>query len=496
LPAGWASGFDGTDLRGKVRHGLHWKLLSLIFGQGTQSLVAILLAHLLLPREFGLAGMALAFAGLGTIFSDVAFSAALIQRRRLTEEDRSTIFWTQLVGGIIWTLVGIALSPLVADFFNQPEVAPLFIATSCSFFLITVGQTQNALLTREMRFRALELRRIAANLCGAAAAVALALAGFGAWAIIAQLLCTYGVSTVLVWLLSPWRPKLVFASESLRSLGSFGAKTFVARLLLYGNLNTDNLLIGRYLGSTALGVYSVAYNVLMLPLSRLTVPLRDVLYPALTRLQDDSRRLGSAWLRANQATAALLVPAVLGLAVVAPDFVHVVLGDRWARAVPVLQLLCLAGIAGSFQSFDEDVYQAHGRPGRFLRVMIFSTAITIGGFILGLHWGIVGVAASFAIARTITLAVNSISLCRLIGLSVLRAFRSYAEVALIAIVMALLVFLIRELLVSAEFPALGRLVLCSFVGMCVYVFMTARVCPLVVSDLRRTLAPSRYDGTR
>jgi O-antigen/teichoic acid export membrane protein len=175
-----------------------------------------------------------------------------------------------------------------------------------------------------MRFRTLEISRTVATVIGAAAAVMAALAGWGPWAIIVQTLCTYGASTVLMWTLSPWRPTWAFSRDSFRSLGAFGAKTSLSRLLLYTNLNADNLLIGRYLGAASLGIYAVAYNVMTLPLSRAIMALPDVLYPALARLQDDPRRLGETWLRVNRMASGLIAPALLGLAAVAPDFVHVV----------------------------------------------------------------------------------------------------------------------------------------------------------------------------
>jgi O-antigen/teichoic acid export membrane protein len=493
LTAHLTDDFDDRDLQGKVVRGVGWKVAGVGLGQATQSLVAILLAHLLAPDDFGLAGMAIAFSGIGAIIGDLALSAALIQRRSLSERDTSTIFWMHLVGGALWTALGVAVSPLVADFFNRREVAPLFAALSCSFFILSVGQVQVALLTRAMRFRTLEISRTVATVIGAAAAVMAALAGWGPWAIIVQTLCTYAASTVLMWTLSPWRPTWTFSRESFRSLGAFGAKTSLSRLLLYTNLNADNLLIGRYLGAASLGIYAVAYNVMMLPLSRAIMALRDVLYPALARLQDDPRRLGETWLGVNRVASGLIVPALLGLAAVAPDFVHVVLGQRWDPAIPVLQLLCLAGVADSFQGFNEDVYQARGHPGRFLRFMFMSTTFTVSAFVIGLHWGVVGVAASFAIARTIALLVNTTQLCRLIHLSPLRALRSAAEVTVVALVMAVVVFLTREILqTDTDIPAVARLVLCSLLGACVYLMVALTLSPSLPAEIRRTLA-ARHD---
>jgi O-antigen/teichoic acid export membrane protein len=477
---------DDVGLRGKVTRGLRWKLLTVVVAQGSQSLVAILLARLLVPRDFGLAGMALVFSGLAGILTDLSLGAALIQRKSLTERDRSTVFWTTTAGGVAMSLIGIALSPLVADFFSRPRVAPLFAAISVGFTLSALGQTQNALLTREMAFRSLEIRIMIATLFGAAAAVALALAGAGPWAIIAQSLCTSGASTLLLWTLSPWRPRFVFSGESFRTLGSFGFKTLLSKLLLYVNLNGDNLLIGKYLGARALGIYAVAYNVMFLPMSRIITPIRDVFYTAFVRLQNDPLRLGEVWLRGNRLASSLTVPAFLGLAVVAPDFVPVVLGHRWHAAIPVLQLLSLAGIAQSFQGFNGNVYQARGRPGLFLSFMFFSTGVTFSAFVLGLQWGVSGVAASFAVARTIVLIPNTWLVCRTTGLTVARTVRSYIEISWMAGLMGLTVYFARLGLVHAGVPASLRLVLLVILGAGLYFALVARCSPDLVVDVRST----------
>jgi len=366
-------------------------------------------------------------------------------------------------------------------------VTALFAAISVGFFLTALAQTQTALLTREMRFRSLQLRQIGATIVGAAAAVSLAIAGAGAWAIIAQVLVTYGVSTILLWTVSPWRPQFVFSLDSFRTLGSFGVKALFSKLLLWVNLNGDNLLIGRYIGSEALGVYAVAYNVMLLPMNRVTMPVRDVFYAAFARLQDEPRRLGEAWLRVNRLASSLLVPVFLGLVVVAPDFVPVVLGPHWHAAIRVLQLLSLAGVAQSLQSFNGNVYQARGRPGLFLKFMLFSTAVTFGAFVIGLHWGVAGVAGSFAVARTIVLVVNTFQLCRIIELSVVRTLRSYLEIVWKAILMGLVVYGARHALVDWGLPAWARLIVLTILGACVYFGLVARWSPDLIAEIRAVL---------
>jgi O-antigen/teichoic acid export membrane protein len=430
--------------------------------------VGLVLAHLLTAREFGIAAMALAFSGLALVFSDPGLGAALIQRRTLTEADRSTVFWTTIAAGLACTLAGIGLSAQIASFFGEPDVQPLVIVESLTFMLVALSATQTALMARDMNFRALELRDMSGTIAGAVIGIGLAVAGFGAWAIIGQSVASAAVATALLWRYATWRPRLVFSRQSLKENGSFGGKLFVTRILSYLNLNADNLLVGRYVGTAALGVYALAYNVMFAPLGRIAGPIQQVLIPAFSRLQDDAERLGSVWLRGSRLSAAVSVPAFLGMLVVAPDFVPVILGDRWSAAVPVLQLLCWAGILQSVQLLQWSVLQARGRAGTLLRYAIVSTAVNVAGFAVGLHWGLVGVAAGFAVARTVMVPFITRLTCREVGLRLSDYPRALASVLRASAVMVAALLLARYGLVHAGLPAAARLPALVLVGIASY----------------------------
>jgi O-antigen/teichoic acid export membrane protein len=471
-------------LRSRVAGGVRWKVLGQTSAQVTTAASSIALAHLLNPHEFGLAGMALVFTGIGAVFGDLAFSAALIQRPTLLEEDRSTAFWTNVAAGSFLMLLGIGISPFVADFFGRPSVAPLFAGTSVIFLLWALSSTQTALLTREMNFRSLELRAVASAFAGAAAAVTLAMAGAGAWAIVGQGLVQAATSLVLLWMLSSWRPTFTYSKSSLRTLGSYSGKTLISQLLGYLVSNVDNLLVGRFLGSFALGVYSVAYNAMFLPVSRVSQPIQTVLFSAFAKLQNEPKRLAEAWARGNQVISALNVPTFLGMAVVAPDFVPVVLGRQWHAAVPVLQFLSLAGVGATLQTLNWATMQAMGRPGVMLRFRLFSTPVTLIAFAIGLHWGVVGVAASFAVSRFVVTPVSTTITCRALGCSRIWGVRREALVVCLATVMAVAVALARLGLVHLGLPAGARLAALVLLGIVVYGALLLVWAPNVIGEFR------------
>ena len=479
-----------TTLRARVMHGLAWKAVSQVFRQLWRLAVAVILARLLAPHDYGVAAMVLVFSSLVIIFADVALGAALVQRRSLSELERSTVFWTSAFIGLVFTVVGVAVSGPLADFYGEPEVQPLFAALSLSFFVTALGTTQTALLNREMDFRSLELRLMAGALLGGVVGVVAAARGYGAWALIGQQLAVAAASTVLLWAFSPWRPRLRFSLAVLRGLSGFSANVFGTRLLFYLNRNADNMLIGRFLGSSALGIYAVAYNIMLAPLSRIAGPLVEVLFPAFSKMQDDRQRIAGVWLRANRLIATITVPGMLGLIVVAPEFVTVVLGDRWAEAVPVIQILAWVGLLQSLQRLNSSVLQALDRTGVLLRYSVVVLVASLAAFVGGLSWGIVGVATAYAISSTLVEPYYTWLTARELGLSLRDFAAALGGVAQAAIVMVPVVAAVRGLLLNEGVPAGARLVVVIAVGVAVFAPLCAWRAPEVLAELRR-LRPRR-----
>jgi O-antigen/teichoic acid export membrane protein len=431
-----------------------------------------------------MAAMALTFSGLALVLADPGLGAALVQRRTIDEDDRSTVFWTTVAAGFGCMALGVGLSGPIAAFFGEPDVQPLVAVESIAFFLVALSATQTALMAREMNFRALEVRDMAGTIVAAPVAIAVAFADGGAWAIIAQSVVSAFVATVLLWRYATWRPQWRFSKRALKENGSFGGKLFVTRLLSYANLNADNLLVGRFLGARALGFYALAYNVMFAPLARVAGPIQQVMIPAFSRLQDETQRLGSVWLRGSRLSAAVSVPTFLGMGLVAPDFVPAILGERWNDAVPVLQLLCWAGILQGVQLLQWSVLQARGRAGSLLRYATVSTAANVAGFAVGLHWGIVGVAAGFAIVRTLMVPVITWMTTRELGLRLIEFPKALASVAEAAAVMVAGVLIARAGLVDMGVTSAARLVILAALGAVLYVGWLLWRGPDVVRELK------------
>jgi O-antigen/teichoic acid export membrane protein len=462
------SGQEGSNLFRRSLRGLAWSGGSQVVGQILRMVVAITLARILAPDDYGLAALAVVFASLVLVFSDLALGAAIVQRPELTEEDRSTAFWMAIGAGVVFTVVGVLLAHPMAAFYGRDDVAPLCMALSASFLIVSLATTHEALLVRHMEFGKLERRVMVATAFGAVAGIVVALATRSAWAIIAQQVVEAIVSTTLLWAFSPWRPKFLFSRQSLRDLGGFSAYLVGHRLLYYLHRNADYLLIGRYLGAAALGAYSLAYNIMLFPFARIAGPVQKVLGPAFARMQHEPARLADAWIRAVRLLGSIAVPALAGMVVVAPDFVQVVLGPKWHETAAILQILAWVGIVQSLQSLNTDVLQALGQTQKVLRFTIIFAGGHIAAFVIGLQWGVLGVAAAYAISTTLVEPIYTVMTARAVGISPLRVLAAVRGVFEAGLIMAGAVFVVRTLLVSAGVPAFPRLVICVLAGGAVY----------------------------
>jgi O-antigen/teichoic acid export membrane protein len=413
--------------------GLAWKTASqttvflLRFG------VLLAWARLLEPREYGLAAMALVFAGVGYVVGDFGLGAALIQRTRLSELERSTAFWASLWFSGLLALAMLALAHPIARFYGDRAVAPLLAALAAGFVIRSLGSTHAALLQRELAFRVTELGTVIGSAVGAVAGIGAAVMDYGAWAIVTQQLTTATMTTAVLWLGSPWRPHMMFSRRELRSLSGFGANVLVARLALYGSRTVDNLLVGKFLGAAPLGAYALAYNLVVAPLTGVVDPVRAVLAPTLARLQSERERVADVWLRVLRALAAVVFPLMATLAIFAPEFVAVVLDERWSEATTVIRVLAGVAVLQVLVALNAIVLIALDRTRTLRTLGLWTLALSTLGFVAGLRWDIEGVATGYLVATGLIAPLYLLVTARTLGTgvsTVARALRGVVEATL------------------------------------------------------------------
>lgn len=355
--------------------------------------VGVLLARLLPPAEFGLAGLAMVLITFATLVSELGLGIAIVQRRPLTDRHVRTAFTASVGMGIAVASLIYLLSPLAAPLLRSPELPPLLRAMTLVFVFGALGATARAALQRALDFRRLFAVDVASYGLGyGAVAVPMALGGYGAWSLVVGSIVqsAVGAAVALAFARHPMRPLL--ARTELRELCGYGAAATLNQVVNGIARNADNLLVGRLLGPAALGVYARAFNLMTLPLAAVGDVMWHVLLPAMAEVRDDRARLGRAYLAAVQASALAAAPLMAGLAAAAPQIAAGVYGPAWTGMAAPLQVLCAAGVLRAVYHVSGALTHASGRVMAELWRQAVYAALVVAGAIVGSRWGVAGVA--------------------------------------------------------------------------------------------------------
>ena len=342
---------------------------------------------------------------------------------------RSTTLTSALGGGLFFLFA--AAAPLFGAFYGEPAVVPIIRVLAVSFLLAAPESVYSALLIREMRFGLLGARRIAATLSGGAAGIAAAVGGLGVWALVIHSLVTAAAGSALLAWRSPWRPRWEFSRKAARELWGFGRWVTGSRLLNHLNRNADNLLIGRFLGAAALGLYSFSYQAVLLPLLVVARPVSAVSFPSFARLQHDRPRCAKAYLDTLEMVTVVAWPVAALAAFAAPAAIPIVVGTQWQAAIPIFQVLSGVAALHSFMNLSAPLFDGLGRPEWGFRWTGFVLTLNLIGFAVGLRWGSLGVAVGLFVATCFQLPVQWLVLRRLLPLPFGRLVSLFARAVLL-----------------------------------------------------------------
>lgn len=387
------------DLRGRsVRGGL------LTFtSQGSQffiqSVSTVVLARLLTPAEFGLVAMVSAITGLGQAFADLGLSEATIQRKDITHEQVSALFWINGAIGLGLTLITASLAPVLARFYREPRLIGITLVMSLTFLIGGLRVQADALLKRQMRFSSLVVRDITSSAIAVCLAIVLAKQGLGYWALVALPLTLNLAQMALSWLMVNWKPGMPRREANVGSMIAFGGNVAASYVLLNVMRSADNILIGRYLGAAPLGLYSRAFNLMMMPINQLNLPVTSVAVPAFSRIQEDPERFARSYLRTVNLMIWISAPIVGFLFVAAEPVTVLILGNKWRGAAPVFQILAISALGQLLHASTLWLFVSRGQSGRLLKLSLIVSPIFIGSYLIGLPFGIKGVALSASLVQ-------------------------------------------------------------------------------------------------
>jgi O-antigen/teichoic acid export membrane protein len=386
-----------ASLRQRTFSAFGWNGAAQFSAQTLQFVTSLALARLLGPKEFGLMAMVMVFAGFASIFSDMGLGAALIQRRDLSERHINSVFWINVGAGVLLTILFASAAPLVARFYQQPQLRLLTALVSLTFVPGALSVAQSALIDKSLNFRARFWIEASSALVSGVVAICMALTGAGVWSLVGQSLASAVTRLTVSWRLSTWRPNWSFDPRAFKELFRFSRNLLANGVITYWGRNADRLVLGRFVGSVDLGVYSFAFRAINIPLDLTTSVTNAVMFPAFSIIQDDRAMVSRVYLRSIRMIALVTFPIMIGLAVLAEPVVLLLYGDRWRASIGIVQILALSGMAQSVYNTAVWVFLSQGRTDLLVRLGIYASLVRAVGAAAGIPWGVTGVAWSYVV---------------------------------------------------------------------------------------------------
>lgn len=454
-------------LRRRATRGVVWSFAQRAGSQIASFAVFIFLSRLLAPESFGLFALATVYVSFGTVFIDQGFAQAIVQRKDLTEEQLDTAFWASVAGGVVMTGAAILFADLVADLYQEPELAPILRWTSLSLLFMASGSTQRAILRRKLDLGKLSIRTLIAELVGGVIGIILALRGFGVWSLVARNLFRDAIGLIMIWVISDWRPRASFSRAHYAELFRFGKSIIGSRLLTFANRNADKILIGLLLGTTALGFYSIASRVVRLMGRLIFESFSSVAFPAFSRIQNQAERIPGALYEGTRYAALIAFPAFIGASILADDLVLALFGAKWTPSIPVLRVLALTGVVQATFFLVGPLLLAIGAPGIRLGLSALRASVGIVAIIVAASSGLVAISAGLVVRDLLVFPVFLRAAAKATDLNLRRYLAQFRPAISGSLLMATALILAKSLF-EFELPSVVSLLLYTTLGGVIY----------------------------
>lgn len=386
-------------LKEKTAKGLFWggisnglqQILGLVFG--------IVLARILSPEDYGMVGMLAIFTGIAGTIIDSGFATALINKKEFRHEDYNAVFWFSIIAGVILYVILFFCAPLIAWFYDKPELTNLSRLVFLGFLFGGTGVAHNAILFKNLMVKERAKIDVTALVISGIVGLFMALNGFAYWGLAVQSTTYIGVGTLLRWYYSPWRPTLQFNVQPLKEMFGFSSKLFLTNIFWQISSNQFSVLLGKFYNAQQVGYYSQGYKWMVMGNTFIGGMINGVAQPIFAQVQGDQEKQRAVFRKMVRFGAFVSFPLMLGLAFVANEFILITVGEKWLPSVPFLQLFCIWGAAGYLWTLYTNLLMAHGKSNLYMGGMIIvglsQIAIVAFTFPFGILWMVAAYVASF-----------------------------------------------------------------------------------------------------
>ena len=431
---------ENNSLKAKTISGVIWKFGERVSAQAVNFIVSIILARLLLPEDYGLIALVTVFITICNKVVVSGFATSLIQKKDADNLDFSTVFYFSLgVASVLYAGLFFA-APFIAEFYSAESDPQLFIQVirvmGLNLFIIAVNSVQQAHVSRTMQFRKFFFSTIIGTVASAVAGITLAYMGKGVWALVAQNMILAVVNGIVLWFMVKWRPQLKFSFKRLRTLYSYGWKIFVASMIKILYTDLRSLVIGKVYTAADLAFYNKAQSFPQLIDTNVEGTIDSVLFPAISKKQSNVDEMRAMLRRAIKTTSYVLMPLLAGLSAVARPFIIILLTDKWAESIPLMQILAFSFVFAPVELENLQAIKAIGRSDIALKVEIIKKVVGVLILIASIPFGVTAIAIGMVISTTLSAIINAIPNKKLLGYT----FKMQLKDILPSLLMSLVMF--------------------------------------------------------
>lgn len=414
-----------------------WKFSERIGAQIVNFIVTIVLARLLAPEEYGIVALITIFINIANVFIESGFGTALIQKKDADDLDFSSVFYFNIVTGIIIYVILFSCAPLIATFYNNEKLIAILRVLGIQVVVASLRSVQNAYVSKKMIFKKFFICTIIGTVISAFLGVALAYRGAGAWALVAQQLCNVFIDTLMLWIVVKWRPILKFSFLRLKGLFAFGWKLLCSSLIdtIYNEIY--GLVIGKVYQPQALAFYNKGNQFPKLITTNVNGSIQSVMLPALSLQQDDKQKVKAMVRRSIITSAFFIFPMMTGLICIARPLVSLVLTDKWLECVPFLQMMCLVYVLYPIHTANLQAINAIGRSDIFLKLEIIKKIIITITLIISIRFGIYVMVGLTIVTSGISSIINAYPNKKLLNYSIIEQVKDILPSLILSIIMGL-----------------------------------------------------------
>ena len=429
------------SLKNKTVKGTIWSSLERFSVQGIQFVVMIIMARILTPADYGLVGMLAIFIAVSQSLIDSGFSQALIRKQDRTELDNSTVFYFNIGVGLVLYFILFFSAPLIAKFYNEPQLISITRVIGLSLVFNSLAVVQRALLTVKLDFKTQAKASFVGAIISGAIGISMAYTGFGVWAIVWQQISNLAIITILLWILSHWKPIWAYSWKSFKELFNFGSKLLASGLLDTIFKNLYLIVIGKFFRATDLGYYTRAHQFTDFASSNITGIFQRVTYPVLSTIQDNDERLADVYRRLLKTSAFIIFPLMMGLAAVAKPMILSFLTKEWLFSAVIIQILCFAQMWYPVHAINLNLLQVKGRSDIFLKLEIIKKINSVIMLCITLPLGLIPMCLGLIVTSLVALIINTHYTGKLIHLGFFKQMKDLLPTLVLSLATGAIVFL-------------------------------------------------------